>query len=542
MYKLLIVEDEKWEREGLLDFLNWEEMGIEVVGCACNGVEGERIAKALRPQIIITDIRMPVLDGILMSQNIRHFLPDTKIIMLTGYDDFEYAKQTFSFQAFAYLLKPVQKKEIVDIIVNVLEKLEDEKNHQKKKTELESQYVDYYQKNCDHMLVDYLSNKFELKAIQSLQPLIKLKAPGKKVVAIIYFCLNSAISNKKQDFQNVFLNTMKSFNHMLGETGIAASCGELPEEAVLCMQAPSTRRELENILLNIMQEFRAKTGVQCIAGIGAVVDGLELTPRSYAQAREAIGFRFLASYGELIFYSSISYTECRNKAVCRLMLDECNLLSSKIVHEIQKGSIVKSETYINKFLEMLIENRAESKNLLNHFILEIVNDLNMLLPSDSENGVYVAFWDPDKHGVDYSILNSLNHTKKYLIGILDRISINTKKSFNEDHIARKVIEIIEKMYQEKLDLNRVADEIHLSPYYIGSLFKEYTGKHFNQYLNGLRIEKAKEILDLKSIKISDLAQKVGIPNPSYFCSLFKKKFAISPKEYMEMMSRRNAGV
>ncbi|HZK26727.1 MAG TPA: response regulator, partial [Thermoclostridium sp.] len=311
MYKLLIVEDEKWEREGLLDFLNWEEMGIEVVGCACNGVEGERIAKALRPQIIITDIRMPVLDGIQMSNNIRSFLPDTKIIMLTGYDDFEYAKQTFSFQAFAYLLKPVQKKEIVDIIVNVLEKLEDEKNHQKKKTELESQYVDYYQKNCDHMLVDYLSNKFELKAIQSLQPLIKLKAPGKKVVAIIYFCLNSAISNKKQDFQNVFLNTMKSFNHMLGETGIAASCGELPEEAVLCMQAPSTRRELENILLNIMQEFRAKTGVQCIAGIGAVVDGLELTPRSYAQAREAIGFRFLASYGELIFYSSISYTECR---------------------------------------------------------------------------------------------------------------------------------------------------------------------------------------------------------------------------------------
>ncbi len=112
MYKLLIVEDEKWEREGLRDFLDWGSLGIDVSGCACNGVEGVRMAEQYSPDIILTDIMMPQMDGIRMSQNIRAFLPDTKIIVLSGYDDFQYAKQTFSFHAFAYMLKPIDRKNL----------------------------------------------------------------------------------------------------------------------------------------------------------------------------------------------------------------------------------------------------------------------------------------------------------------------------------------------------------------------------------------------------------------------------------------------
>ena len=107
MYKLMIVEDEKWEREGLRDFIDWNSIGIDVAGCACNGMEGVRMAELLKPDIILTDIMMPKMDGIQMANKIRAFLPNTKIIILSGYDDFQYAKQTFSFQAFAYILKPM---------------------------------------------------------------------------------------------------------------------------------------------------------------------------------------------------------------------------------------------------------------------------------------------------------------------------------------------------------------------------------------------------------------------------------------------------
>jgi len=110
MYRLMIVEDEKWEREGLQDFLDWENLGIKVTGCASNGIEGKKLAEEIQPHIIITDIKMPLMDGIQMSREIRSFLPETYIIILSGYDEFDYAKQAFEFDATAYLLKPLKKK------------------------------------------------------------------------------------------------------------------------------------------------------------------------------------------------------------------------------------------------------------------------------------------------------------------------------------------------------------------------------------------------------------------------------------------------
>lgn len=466
MYKLLIVEDEKWEREGLRDFLDWEGMGIEVVGCACNGMEGESIAKASRPQIIITDIRMPILDGILMSKSIRSFLPNAKIIMLTGYDDFEYAKQTFSFHAFAYLLKPVQKKEIEDVIVRALKELDDEKCKQNEKTTLEAQWHDYIQKNRKRLLIDYLSNKTKSKIIFTFQPLSKLRTIQRKVIVIISFCLDLVISNNKEDFQKIFLEVIQSFNHTHEGTMITASCGELPEEVVLCMDATTGRKNLKTILLQMIHKFEGITGIQSIAGIGETFDDIELAPHSYTQAREAISFRFLANCGEVIFYSSIADDVWKDKCLYSQLLENCDLLSGEIVQLVQKGDIVKCTRHVDELLEMLIENRSESKNLLNRFMMNLVNGLNMLFSTGSGNGVYVALWDPDKHGIDYTMLNSIRQTKKYLLGLLGRISINIKKSCHEDHIARRVLSIIEKRYPEKLDLKKIADEIHFSPDYI----------------------------------------------------------------------------
>ena len=163
MYQLLIVEDEKWEREGLRDFLDWGSLGIEVAGCACNGVEGMEMAKLYCPQIIITDIMMPKLDGLRMSRNIRAFLPDTIIIILSGYDDFQYAKQSFDFHAFAYLLKPVQKKPFEEVLLYALKTIEHEESRKKERDTLEGQWMDYISSNRDQLLLDLLEGKMELK-------------------------------------------------------------------------------------------------------------------------------------------------------------------------------------------------------------------------------------------------------------------------------------------------------------------------------------------------------------------------------------------
>lgn len=542
MVQLLIVEDEKWEREGLLNFLDWKGMGIEVAGCACNGVEGKKMAEIIRPQIIITDIRMPVLDGLQMSRDIRAFLPDTKIIILSGYDDFEYARQSFHFQASAYLLKPVQKKELEEAIGNVLQKLKEEKLRHHEKEVLERQWLDYVHTNLEHLLIDYLKDKTEFKYIRDLPRIKKLNGSANKVIVIFSLSVDSTKAKHKDGLQGGILQeAVQLLNQLLGLRGIAVLNGEL-SEAVICMNAPGTKQELEAELLEMMEQIWSQTPIQCIAGVGEVVEGFEMAPQSYSQARETIGFRFLANYGEILFYNSMKDSDQKDRDLSGQLLEKCDILSGKIVHHLQKGEINQCIGFVDNFLAMLRKDRPKSKLLLNRFVMNIVNGLNMLPPFSGDNGVYLALWDPNQRGVESSLFDSLTQTRSYLTGFLSRIAVNTEKNCCEDHVARMVLEIIEERYSEELNLKRVSEVIHLSAYYIGSIFKEYTGTHFNQYLKDFRIQKAKEMLQQKNVKISDLAEAVGIPNTSYFCSQFKSKVGMSPGEYMERMSRNNADV
>jgi two-component system response regulator YesN len=127
MLKLLIVEDERWEREGLRDFLDWNLLGIEIAGLASDGVEGLHAARDLLPDIVISDIKMPGLNGLEMCRQIKLFLPNVSLIMLTGYDDFKFAKEAISFNAFDYLLKPIEEKELLEVIERVVVKCRKER-------------------------------------------------------------------------------------------------------------------------------------------------------------------------------------------------------------------------------------------------------------------------------------------------------------------------------------------------------------------------------------------------------------------------------
>jgi len=540
MYKLLIVEDEKWEREGLKDFLDWKSLGIEVAGCASNGVEGKKMAEKIRPHLIITDIKMPLMDGIQMARDIRSFLPDTQIIILSGYDFFEYAKQAFEFNAFAYLLKPFRKKSMEETVLNVLKKLEDKKRRQRERSELENKWLEYAEKNHDFLLLEFLNQKTDLKYIEETTLLNKLKIQGEKVVAVFSLSLNPAKTIYEDSLDDDLVRrVVKLLDTLLEKKGIALTCNHNLNEVILCMEAPSTRYELESLLLRMVEELRVKAGVYSIVGVGETVNEIELMPMSFKQARKALGFRFMVNYGELLFYSDIRESAQKNWDLTRQLIEKVDSISKEIVNYIQKGDINQGTGYIDVFLEKLRLVPSESKILLNCFIMNIINELNMMLPNNAENGVYVALYNPQKGMVDYTMLDSLLQTKKYLTGFLSRIAVNMEKNCCEGNVARTVLRIIEEKYSEELNLKRISEEIHLYPYYIGSIFKEYTGKNFNQFLNDYRIEKAKELMEGNNMKISDLAKAVGIPNTSYFCCLFKKRFGINPGEYMEIIGRRH---
>lgn len=542
MYKLLIVEDEKWEREGLRDFLDWKSLGIEVAGCASNGIEGKRMAEEIQPHIIITDIKMPLVDGMQMSREIRAFLPQTYIIILTGYDEFDYAKQAFDFNAFAYLLKPLEKETLEKTILDVLNKLETREKHQNERISLENRWREYTSKNSDYLFLDFLSRKADLSYINEIPLFSRLKTYEKKVVAVFSVAMNPDRAfyedRLSADMRN---NVLDVAENVVEKEGIVLSCSEHVNEVIVCMDASSGESEIKRKLLSIIDELNEKAGVYSMAGTGGVVDETESLPGSYRQACKALEFRFLANYGEVLFYRDIMESARKSWNLTRELVAGVDLVSRKIVNSVLSGDINRGAGYVDEFLAKLREYPSESKILLNCFIMNIVNVLNMELPNNSD-GVYVALFNPQNGMVDSSVLGSFEQTKKYLTGFLSRIAVNMKKDGSDSNVARTVLKIIEERYMEELTLKRISEEIHFYPYYIGSIFKEYTGKSFTQFLNDYRIDKAKEILDRKHVKISELAKAVGISNTSYFCSLFKERFGISPGEYVEIMGRRHVSV
>lgn len=517
MYKLLVVEDEKWEREGLRDFLDWSGIGIDVAGCACNGVEGVRMAELYKPEIILTDIMMPKMDGIQMANHIRAFLPNTKIIILSGYDDFQYAKQTFSFHAFAYLLKPVVKEKLEEVILSVLKVLDLEKDRNSERDALNNQWIDYINSNRDQLLLGLLEHKIGLDYLQKLEPINGLRVQGRKVVVIMSLCRTTC-----DDHQEV----LDRFRRILNERAIAFSFSKPFKEAVLCLDAPDTQVELEKQLQRLNEILEKELGIKAIYGVGEVADNFHGAPQSYMQAKEAISYCFLAEYGEFIFYNKVKENSCEDLDEARSHILKTASIINKILYSAKKCDMNESSLLVDDFLSALRENRSTGKMLLNRFFSEASHVLYQTMPS----GSVTNFTDSD----------SLLQTKSYLLSLLGGIVAYTtdKCSCSEDEVAKKVIEIIEKKYADELDLKLISEEIHLTPYYIGNIFKKYTGKQFSQYLNDYRIDKAKEILQSSKIKVGHLAEAVGIRNSSYFCVLFKNRFGISPGDYKGILKGR----
>lgn len=527
MYRLLIVEDEKWEREGLRDFLDWSSLGIEVVGCACNGIEGLTLSEQTHPDIILTDIRMPKMDGLKMSKKIRSFLPNAKIIILSGYNDFEYSKQTFEFRAFDYVLKPVDKNSIQEVLLRAISALDSERSIESERVTLKSKLMEYFSENKNSLLLKILEGN-ELEFAQEGFP-IRLSDPKAKIV-ITVLTMNSDPSISSRLITDRFEAIMK-------ERGIAFSLTKPYKEAVLCLEAPDTQEELSDKLHELAAYLKAELNIDSIISVGEVVSGFSEAAASYSQAREAYSFRFLAQYGDILFYNEVKEKNYMNLDFARPIVIRANDIINKLMAATQKNQSEEWRLLLDSFLTTLREISPLSKLMLSKFFTQAMLIINPAAFNENSENFKVYILDKGRFEEQISKMDTIDQTKDYLMDFLEAISANTmNKSSNADaEVTQRVIKIIDERYSEELDLKCISQVIHLTPYYIGSIFKKNTGKTFNQYLCDYRIDRAKEILQTGKVNVSRLSEAVGIKNTSYFCSLFKNRFGISPGDYKEIM-------
>ncbi|MHB8063389.1 MAG: response regulator [Ruminiclostridium sp.] len=539
MYKVLIIDDESIIRKGLKNIINWKQIDCEVCADASDGIEGIELIKKYMPEIIITDICMPGLDGLSMIKQVNSIVPNSKIIILTGHRNFDYVQEAIKYGAFDFLLKPSKIEELTAILTKAVNEFNDQK--------------------IKHLEV----NRFKLLFEQSI-PVLREKL----LCDIIYEINNNEneIMDKMrlfnidiQDFVFVMIendydekSTSTQYDKQLYQFGIVNCFEEIFAE----------KYEVLSIMLNssrvgfIIQKIEEKEPL----------DIVEVSEKcGYLQEVITNGFGFTVTIA--ISTNGISAKELPKKLKeCLDSLEYKKYIgNNSIIQYSDLNSFFRYDDYstLDKYQKQLFESIKSGnvgivkETVQNIFTYITTNNINInylknfyytTLTSINNIRISVLVIDVEKNSEENRDMASLLQliekcdSTEELNSLLEDVSIRIASRINNFNnkiqkiTLRKAIDYIHEHYNEQVTLNEVAENIYVTTYYISRMFKKELGTNFVDYLNDIRIEKAKELLKDIKYKTYEVAELVGISSPHYFSKLFRKHAGITPSEYRESIS------
>lgn len=540
MLKMLIVEDERWEREGLRDFLDWQAYGIEVCGLACDGVEGIEQAKRLLPEIIITDIKMPGMDGIRMSGMIREFLPGVKIIILTGYDDFKLAKEAIKINANAYILKPIDEAEMRDVIAGVVDECNSELARIDEEKKLKSLVDESMLKTRKSSLLELLKGRAAPDADSRLAAW-GLDPSGSLGVLAVRIDTEGITKDEEYPAGSQDINSLEGFIAGTAEfAGMAAAADDASGSVLVCVdERGMSGEELSRRAAHIRESVCEKLGVGISIGVGRQVESSDQLHLSCRQAQDTVNFAVFRGASDVMTYSELEALQQEYAGAVGDFLMKGSYFTRQLLHSVRSNDDERAFSLLDEMFEMISANSWIGREAVANYLYGLLNEISLLL--------YNLKLHPDFTGEDESVsgrpllaMPALQTMKNYVYDFFGRVFVRLegRKNNKDELIIKKLEQLVGEKYAQDINLKTIAAEIYLSPNYLGSIYKGFTGRNFNEYLCQYRMEKAAELLKSPRSKVSQVARDVGIPNTSYFCLLFKNKYGVAPGEYQETMIRQ----
>ncbi len=531
MIKLLIVDDEAVIRKGLQTSIDWDLYGIRIVGEAKNGQEALEKALALQPEIILTDIRMPIMDGLAFAKAAHEKLPSAKIIILSGYDDFDYAQQALRLGAADYLLKPFGAEELLDLILQLKEKIcaEQQQLEQALHTQnivqknrsflqaeliqalLEAAYADRAHIFEKARLIDLnLSGPFYQVFVFNIddQEIILANLPHKEADFIKSSLLNIASEVLQQYWNGTFCTSEPDY--FVGLVNLNDGSG-LPLLEV-CREIKGTVYKYLKLTITI--------------GIGACCSGIERIPDSYQGALRALRQKVYQGKNTVIHIKDVPpasplITFANPAHEEKELLKALKTPDEKRITELLAAAFTAFKQKQAPLEE--VKNYCIKLAYLSIYTLEAMGIQIERL--DAEINLYIQV---KKYETMADLEQWLNEFLQKLIQNLSTYQVQKYKQ-----IIKNAIDYIQEHYHESITLKTLADLVYVSPNYLSRIFKEETGENFVEWLNKFRIEKAKELLKDYRIKTYEIAERVGYSDYKYFSYNFKKYTGKSTRQYLE---------
>lgn len=536
MLKVFLVEDEYVVREGIKNKIDWEKEGFIFCGEAADGEIAYKHIQSKQPDIIITDIKMPFMDGLELSRLIKNMLPQSKIIIISGHEDFSYAQEAVSIGVTEYILKPVSAAQLMKVVKKVSQQIIDERrereNFEKYKKEMEQNEEYIKRRFLEEIIEGRLSTASIIEKGKELG--LEMSAEYYQIMILRYgiknteegrskglLGLNKAINDLNSRFKNIiFFNRELEGNVLLikGNTldGIDATC----------------RRYIQGI----EKIFSSFTGIYYFGGIGISVSRLSSIADSYESAAMTFAHRFVLDKSTIVSSDEILDSTYKGDNTSITVLELGDLDLKKAEEFLRFGEAKDAQYFVDNFLSNISSTSRKSLLFMQYFIMNIyfviINFLKEIGKIEAlEERLFTEIDDIKTMLLDYQKVKD-HLIDIFIVAIEQRDLIRTNPYYHIIEQAKKYIK--ENYTSENMSLNEVAGYVNISPSYFSTIFSRETGTTFMRYLTDLRMTKAKELLKCTNLPCSDIGIEVGYKDPHYFSYLFKKEHNCTPLQYRTM--------
>ena len=530
--KVFLVEDEMVIRNGIVKSINWEKEGYRLVGEASDGELAYPMILKEKPDILLTDIKMPFMDGLELSRLVKQELPDTKILIFSGYDEFEYAKEAIRIGVTEYLLKPVPSEQLLEVMRRISKQIEQDREER----EILRQYQEDMKENVERERQNFFSHvirgevsigeavkngkKYGMDLSAGFYSIILFKifsTPEENIVSEHIWKICEKIETKVDEIPYAYYF----------QRGIDGWVFLLTAESKEQME--ERQKNLCDCLAEIMKNERK---VEYFGGIGKPVERIRNLGQSFRDAERIFAERFTRQSNQ--FLSGFEKMDVYKDDEFQIKdLGDVGKSREMIEKFLNNGTKEELEEFMDTYFIRMKEDKLQSTLMRQYIIMDIyIVIMSFCEKIDAVNHDYQQ--ETEKLKSTIQNMNSVPEIRLYITYMLNQ-AIELRDSISKKRYA-DIIKAAEKMISEhymseEISLNSVADSVGMSPSYFSSVFSKESGKTFVEFLTETRMEKAKELLMCSTLKTSEIGYEVGYKDPHYFSYIFKKTQGCSPKDY-----------
>ncbi|MDR1700731.1 MAG: response regulator [Lachnoclostridium sp.] len=543
LLKVFLAEDEVNVREGIKNHIKWESEGFEFVGEAGDGELAYPMIKKTKPDILITDIRMPFMDGLELSKLVKQEFPDTHIIVLSGYNEFDYAKEALNIGVTGYLSKPITGQKLLEKVKQVGDLIWEKRRERENAETLHKEGIDHNEiKRKQFFELLTTGNHKMSEIIPAGKDLgIHLSAEVYRIFLLKIF----GDEGVKDEYQEELIRTEQEL------IGLIEKCPDaehflMGNEGVSVLLKAETSEQMNTVakvLLDRLISCIAKQKeIQYFVGMGHDVNRISELYHSFKVARKALAYRYIIPPNQVLDSSRLSEYQ----------------ISQDIGEDIAQIDFQKID-------KSMIENiiRVGSEEDVNDFIEQYFSDIGVKVRNSLMFRQYIAmdiyilcFGFLNEYQLDAQLLKnefgdlkkiqayfaSAESTKEFMKHIFLktmqlRNTVSQKKYSGIISKAKKFIQ--DNFSNQEISLNMTAGDVGVSPSYFSTVFGQETGETFVEYLTNIRMEKAKELLCCTTMRNLEISSKIGYKDAHYFSYIFKKTQGCTPKEFRQRSAVKN---